>query len=74
MKALYEPKNTSATKANEPKTTDATKANEPKPTKAKKWVLVKHFEGEPKDSDLQLTEEDLPEVKDGGMWFFTCTR
>lgn len=29
--------------------------------KAKKWVLVKHFEGEPKDEDLQLVEHDLPD-------------
>lgn len=29
--------------------------------KAKKWILVKHFEGEPKDEDLQLVEEDLPD-------------
>lgn len=33
--------------------------------KAKKWTLVKHFDGFPKDSDLKLVEEDLPEVKDG---------
>ena len=66
MKSLYEPKTTNATEDDELKTKSA--------TKAKKWVLVKHFEGEPKDSDLQLTEEDLPEVKDGGLWCFTCNR
>ena len=59
MKSHYKPKTTNATEADEPRTTSA--------TKAKKWVLVKPFEGEPKDSDLQLTEEDLPEVKDGGL-------
>ena len=35
--------------------------------KAQKWTLVKHFEGFPKDTDLKLEEEDLPELKDGGM-------
>lgn len=35
--------------------------------KAKKWVLVKHFDGEPKESDLQLVDEDLPdELKENG--------
>lgn len=29
--------------------------------KAQKWVLVQHFEGEPKNEDLQLVQEDLPE-------------
>jgi hypothetical protein len=38
--------------------------------KAKKWVLVKHFDGEPKDSDLQLVDEDLPdELKENGSNF-----
>ena len=32
--------------------------------KAQKWVLQKHFEGEPKDEDLQLVEEELPELKE----------
>lgn len=36
--------------------------------KAKQWVLVKHFEGEPKDEDLELQEFDLPdELKEGGF-------
>jgi prostaglandin reductase 1 len=35
--------------------------------KARKWVLVHHFEGFPKDSDLELQEEDLPELKDGDI-------
>ena len=34
--------------------------------KAQKWVLVKHFDGFPKDSDLELVEEELPDIKDGG--------
>lgn len=33
---------------------------------AKKFVLAKHFEGAPKESDLQLIEEELPPIKDGG--------
>nr|XP_033338472.1 prostaglandin reductase 1-like [Megalopta genalis] len=31
--------------------------------KAKKYVLVKHFQGEPKPTDLQLVEEELPPIK-----------
>ncbi|CAN9509292.1 unnamed protein product [Ophioblennius macclurei] len=33
--------------------------------KAKTWVLAKHFDGFPKNSDFQLKEEELPEPKDG---------
>ncbi|CAK1551192.1 unnamed protein product [Leptosia nina] len=33
--------------------------------KAKKYVLVKYYHGEPKESDFEIVEEDLPEVKDG---------
>lgn len=33
--------------------------------KAKKFVLVKQFQGEPKPTDLQLVEEDLPSVQNG---------
>ncbi|CAB1421447.1 unnamed protein product [Pleuronectes platessa] len=32
---------------------------------AKTWVLSKHFDGFPKDSDFQLKTEELPEPKDG---------
>ncbi|KAG7497076.1 hypothetical protein JOB18_031341 [Solea senegalensis] len=32
---------------------------------AKKWILVKHFDGFPKDSDFELKTEELPEPKDG---------
>jgi prostaglandin reductase 1 len=32
--------------------------------KAQKWTLVKHFEGTPKDDDLELTEVELPELKE----------
>ena len=34
---------------------------------ARKWVLVKHFDGMPKESDLKLVEEELPGLKDGGI-------
>ncbi|XP_013193232.2 prostaglandin reductase 1 [Amyelois transitella] len=33
--------------------------------KARKYVLTKYFEGEPKKSDFQIVEEELPELKDG---------
>lgn len=33
---------------------------------AKTWILKQHFEGFPKDSDLELKLEQLPEPKDGG--------
>ena len=33
---------------------------------ARKWILVSHFDGVPKDSDLKLVEECLPDLKDGG--------
>nr|XP_019951251.1 PREDICTED: prostaglandin reductase 1 [Paralichthys olivaceus]XP_019951252.1 PREDICTED: prostaglandin reductase 1 [Paralichthys olivaceus] len=32
---------------------------------AKTWILTKHFDGFPKDSDFQLKVEELPEPKDG---------
>nr|CAD7267117.1 unnamed protein product [Timema shepardi] len=34
-------------------------------TKAKKFILARHFDGEPKESDLKLVEEELPPIKDG---------
>ena len=38
--------------------------------KARKFVVVKHFEGEPKRSDLKLVEEELPALQDGGRKLF----
>jgi hypothetical protein len=39
--------------------------------KSKKWVLVKHFEGEPNEENLQLVEENLPdELEENGFNFF----
>ena len=35
--------------------------------KAKKWVLVQHFQGEPKDENLRLEEEELRPLKQGGI-------
>lgn len=34
--------------------------------KTKKFILENHFVGEPKESDFQLVEEDLPALKDRG--------
>ncbi|CAG9786830.1 unnamed protein product [Diatraea saccharalis] len=33
--------------------------------KARKYVLTKYFNGEPKKSDFKIVEEELPELKDG---------
>lgn len=39
---------------------------------SKKLLFVKQFEGEPKESDFRLVEEELPPLKDGGQFsFFT---
>lgn len=38
--------------------------------KGKKWVLTRHFDGEPKAEDMELVEEDLPELKDNGITLF----
>lgn len=35
--------------------------------KAKKFVLVNYFDGFPKPEDLQLVEEDLPNLENGGI-------
>ncbi|KAG7270330.1 hypothetical protein CRUP_007031 [Coryphaenoides rupestris] len=32
---------------------------------AKAWILIKHFDGFPKDSNFELKLEQLPEPKDG---------
>ncbi|XP_063240679.1 prostaglandin reductase 1-like isoform X2 [Bacillus rossius redtenbacheri] len=33
--------------------------------KARRFVLAKHFVGEPKEDDFELVEEELPDLKDG---------
>jgi hypothetical protein len=38
---------------------------------SRKWVLVKHFEGVPKDDDMQLVEEELSDdLKENGQYLF----
>jgi hypothetical protein len=32
-----------------------------------KWILTQHFHGEPKNEDLQLVEEELPELNENGF-------
>lgn len=34
--------------------------------RAKTWILAKHFDGFPKDSDFELKVEELPAPRDGG--------
>ncbi len=34
---------------------------------ARKWVLKSRFSGLPKREDLEIVEEELPPIKDGGM-------
>ena len=36
--------------------------------KCKKFIYAHKFEDLPKDSDFQLVEEELPALKDGGMY------
>lgn len=36
--------------------------------KAKKYVIRKPFDGFPKPDDLELVEEELPALKDGGKY------
>lgn len=40
--------------------------------KAKRWILVQHFDGVPKEDDLKLIEEDLPELKDNEILLKAC--
>ena len=35
--------------------------------KARKWVVRSHFVGLPKREDLEIVEEELPPIKDGGQ-------
>lgn len=42
---------------------------------AKSWILAKHFDGFPKDSDFKIKVEELPDLKDGGrVTFIQCTQ
>lgn len=38
--------------------------------KARKYVLARPFDGWPKKEDLQIVEEELPPLKDGGLYSF----
>jgi prostaglandin reductase 1 len=40
--------------------------------KAKRWILANHFDGFPKEDDLKLVEEDLPELKDNEVLLKAC--
>ena len=35
---------------------------------ARKYVLRSHFSGFPKREDLEIVEETLPPIQDGGQW------
>mgnify|MGYP004598372501 CR=1 FL=1 len=43
-----------------------------KMVKAKRFIVVKHFQNDPKPSDLQLIEEELPALQNGGKNLITC--
>lgn len=34
---------------------------------SKSWILTKHFDGFPNDSNFELKVEELPEPNDGGQ-------
>ena len=38
--------------------------------KAKVWIKDKEFEGFPTNDHFKLVDEDLPDLKDGGMLLF----
>jgi hypothetical protein len=40
--------------------------------KTKKFILEKHFVGQPKESDLRLVEDNLPALKDRCNFSFEC--
>lgn len=40
--------------------------------KTKKFIYAKRFNGEPKETDFQLVEEELPPLKDGGRSLCFC--
>ncbi len=37
--------------------------------KCRKWILMSHFSGLPKREDLELVEEEIPALKNGGEVF-----
>ena len=37
--------------------------------KGQKWILVQHFQGPPKEGDMELVEFDIPEIyRYGHFW------
>ena len=34
--------------------------------KGQRWLMIKRFDGVPKDEDMKLEEFELPKIKDGG--------
>ena len=38
--------------------------------KARKFILAKNFVGEPKESDFEIVEEDLPALQDDGNYIY----
>ena len=37
---------------------------------SKRYVLLKHFDGEPKDEDFEVVEEELSgELNEDGTWY-----
>ena len=39
-----------------------------KDIKSRKWTLKSHFSGLPKREDLEIVEEQVPQLKDGGRY------
>lgn len=37
--------------------------------KTRYFLITNRFEGEPKETDFKLIEEELPDLKDGGKTF-----
>lgn len=38
--------------------------------KAQKFIYAKEFDGEPKLTDFELQDEELPDINDGGKYAF----
>ena len=39
----------------------------------KYWVMAKKYHGAPKPSDFELKQDELPQIKDGGMIYHHLT-
>ena len=42
-----------------------------KEMKGKKYIYANHFKGMPKVTDLQMVEEEIPPIKNGGICMIT---